>query len=83
MFVADGIASPNHIAVFIWNLHLGLLVVCDHKARLSTSVVVLRVGDAWLVGVEKRSPHGFRCLWLVSPHSSRWIDSNLHRFLYV
>ena len=23
-------------------------------------VVVLRVGDAWLVGVGKRAPHGFR-----------------------
>ena len=30
-------------------------------------VVVLRVGDAWLVGVGKRAPHGFRCPCLVSP----------------
>ena len=33
-------------------------------------VVVLRVGDAWLVGVGKRAPHGFRCPSLVSPHGS-------------
>ena len=33
-------------------------------------VVVLRVGDAWLVGVGKRAPHGFRCPCLVSPHGS-------------
>ena len=32
--------------------------------------VVLRVWDAWLVGVGKRAPHGLRCLWLVSPHGS-------------
>ena len=25
-------------------------------------VMILRVGDAWLVGVGKRAPHGFRCL---------------------
>ena len=23
-----------------------------------------------MVGVGKRAPHGFRCLWLVSPHGS-------------
>ena len=23
-----------------------------------------------LVGAGKRAPHGFRCLWLVSPHGS-------------
>ena len=33
-------------------------------------VVVLRVRDAWLVGVGKRAPHGFQRLWLVSPHGS-------------
>ena len=33
-------------------------------------VMVLRVGDAWLIGVGKRAPHEFRCLWLVSPHGS-------------
>ena len=27
------------------------------------SVTVLRVGDAWLVGVGKRGPHGSRCLY--------------------
>ena len=31
-------------------------------------VVVLRMGDAWLVGVGKRAPHGFWCPCLVSPH---------------
>ena len=31
-------------------------------------VAVLLVGDPWLVGVGKRATHGFRCLWLVSPH---------------
>ena len=35
-----------------------------------TSAVVLRVGDAWLVGVGKRAPHGFQCPCLVSPHGS-------------
>ena len=35
-----------------------------------TPVMELRVGDASLVGVGKRAPHGFRCLWLVSPHGS-------------
>ena len=34
------------------------------------TVVVLRVGDAWLVGVGKRAPHGFRCPCLVSSHGS-------------
>ena len=33
-------------------------------------VVVIRVGDAWLAGVGKRAPHGFRCPCLVSPHGS-------------
>ena len=33
-------------------------------------VMVLRVGDAWFVGVGKRAPYEFRCLWLVSPHGS-------------
>ena len=32
--------------------------------------MVLRVGDAWLVGVGKRAPHGFRCPCLVSPRGS-------------
>ena len=34
------------------------------------AVVVLRVGDAWLVGVGKRAPHGFQCSCLVSPYGS-------------
>ena len=33
-------------------------------------VVVLREGDAWLVGVGRRAPHGFRWPCLVSPHGS-------------
>ena len=32
--------------------------------------MVLRVGGAWLVGVGKRAPHGFRSPCLVSPHGS-------------
>ena len=35
-------------------------------------MVVLRVGDAWLVGVGTRAPHGFQCPCLVSPHG--WLD---------
>ena len=27
---------------------------------------MLRVGDAWLVGVGKHAPHGFRCLYQLS-----------------
>ena len=43
-------------------------------------VVVLRVGDAWLVGVGKRAPHGFQCPCLVSPHGS--LD-RLKKSLYI
>ena len=32
--------------------------------------MVLRVGGAWLTGVGKGAPRGFRCLWLVSAHGS-------------
>ena len=47
-------------------------------------VVVLRVGDAWLVGVGKRAPHGFRCPCLVSPHGSLdRLKSLIHYFLYI
>ena len=38
---------------------------CDQR-----DVVVLRVGDAWLIGVGKRAPHGFRCPCLFSPLGS-------------
>ena len=41
------------------------------SGNVTVDVMVLRVGDAWLIGVGKRAPHGFRCLWLVSPHGSR------------
>ena len=35
--------------------------------------MVLRVGNAWLVGVGKRAPHGLQCLhW--SLLMARWID---------
>ena len=37
---------------------------------LVSFVTVLRVGDAWLVGVGRRAPYGFQCLWLVSSHGS-------------
>ena len=40
--------------------------------------MVLRVGDAWLVGVGKRAPHGFRCPCLVSPHGSLDRLNSLH-----
>ena len=40
------------------------------KLYVVYEVVVLRVGNAWLVGVGKRAPHGFRCPCLVSPHGS-------------
>ena len=52
-------------------------------------MTALRVGDAWLVGVGKRAPHGLRCPCLVSPHGSldrlfgwsllmaRWLGSKL------
>ena len=47
-------------------------------------VVVLRVGDAWLVGVGKRAPHEFRCPCLVSPHGSLdRLNRLLHYFLYI
>ena len=39
------------------------------------SVVVLRVGDAWLVGVGKGAPHGFRCLLAGLSSWLAWIDS--------
>ena len=32
--------------------------------------MVLRVGNAWLVSVGKRAPHGFRFPCFVSPHAS-------------
>ena len=44
----------------------------DMFLALTTPIVtVLRVGDAWLVGVGKCAPHGLRCLYvLVSPHGA-------------
>ena len=46
--------------------------------------MVLRVGDAWLVGVGKRVPHGFRCLSR-SHIMARWKDSKacMDYFLYI
>ena len=42
-----------------------------HVHCLTTpNVMVLRVGDACLVGVGKCAPHGLRCLCLVPPHGS-------------
>ena len=46
----------------------------------SACVVVLRVGDAGVVGIGKRAPHGFRCPCLVSPHGS--LD-RLKAYLYI
>ena len=40
------------------------------EVNLLEIVVVLRLGDAWLVGVGKRAPHGFPCPFWVSPHGS-------------
>ena len=37
------------------------------------NVVVLRVGDAWLVDVGKRAPHWFQYLYW-SLRMARWID---------
>ena len=45
-----------------------------------TTIVVLRLGDAWLVGVGKRAPHWFRCPCLISPHGS--LD-RLKHFTYI
>ena len=52
-------------------------------APTTLNVVVLRVGDAWLVGVGKRAPYGFQCVcW--SLLMSRWMDSTAHKiFLYI
>ena len=33
-----------------------------HDLPTTPYVMVLRVGDVWLVGVRKRAPHWFRCL---------------------
>ena len=40
----------------------------------TSNVVVLRVGDAWLVGVGKRAPHWFQCLYW-SLFVARCVDS--------
>ena len=57
----------------------------EMESRYLLYVVALRVGDAWLVGVGKRAPHGFRCPCLVSPHFSLdSLDSKLiHNFLSI
>ena len=51
----------------------------------SDGVVVLRVEDAWLVGVGKRAPHG----WVPVPlfRLSSWLAGQyqklMHYFLYI
>ena len=49
----------------IWISHAGLCPADDGKCHGSPIE-----GYAWLVGVGKRAPHGFRCLRLASPHGS-------------
>ena len=46
------------------------IIGCYISCNEAFNEVVLRVGDAWLVGVGKRAPHGFRCPCLASPHGS-------------
>ena len=59
---------------FPWGENTGEKVtqpkVDTFTAPTTPIVVVLRVGDAWLVGVGKRAPHGLRCPCLASPHGS-------------
>ena len=38
----------------------------NHQKLWVLIVKVLRVGDAWLVGVGKRAPHGFRRVYYLS-----------------
>ena len=55
----EGIAA---MAVSCGGVHIAIVGLMP---PLSSSIVttVIRVGDAWLVGVGKRAPHGLRCLW--------------------
>ena len=74
-------ARPNELALGREE-HRGGGRASPRSTRLlptTPNVVVLRVGDAWLVGVGKRAPHGFRCLWLVSPQCS--LDTQ--KLLYI
>ena len=64
---------------------LGAIIAGDLQPSETTYtqalVTVLRMGDAWLVGVGKRAPHGFQCLcW--SLLMARWLGSklNMHYF---
>ena len=43
VFFAVGIACSNHLACCVCNVYL-CLVVCDHRARLSTAVAVRGIG---------------------------------------
>ena len=43
------------------------------------NAMILRVGDAWLVGVGKRALHGFRCLYLYLL-MARWLGSKLMHY---
>ena len=58
------------------------MYMCDAVPQMAV-VVVLRVEDAWLVGIGKRAPRGFRFFGR-SLLMARWIDSKLmHYFLYI
>ena len=62
-----GIALP-----YIFTIESSIIRTCKIERRKSG---VCGAGDGTprggcVVGVGKRAPHGFRCLWLVSPHGS-------------
>ena len=64
--------ARSHSSVFIRSMQVCECAVALHQEQNPTTpmVVVVRVGDAWLVGVGKRAPHAFRWPGLVSPHGS-------------
>ena len=67
------IKSPHRPSTGAGHVLMGLPLTYGCPPRRGKSepyVVVLRVGNAWLVGVGKRAPHGFRCPCVVSPHGS-------------
>ena len=66
---ATAAGCPRLRGVSAANFRLDLAGI-GRETVAGDGVVVLRVGDAWLVGAGKRAPHGFRCPCLVSPHGS-------------
>ena len=66
-----------HYVPFVKPALLRLVKIVRRSCRRQVGVEVLRVGDAWLVGVGKRAPHWFRCLcWFLL--MARWIDSKAY-----